>query len=285
LTGPGAVLALSVLLGLAGGAVAWRMLAHVFEAPLFQRENVRGIEVPVAAGVVLPLVAIGAAAVLVVLRAATDVEVPLVALVSSVLAAGGFALLGLLDDLAGDRAAQGFAGHLAALRHRRLTTGSVKLFGGAALALVVVAPTTGDRPGLLLADAALVALSANLANLLDRAPGRLGKAAVVAAVPVAVAAGVDARLAGPVVVLGALVTLLVHDLRERLMLGDTGANVVGGVLALAAVVTLAPVTRVAMLVVVAVLNVLSEVVSFSRVIEATPALRWFDRLGRRRATD
>ncbi len=35
------------------------------------------------------------------------------------------------------------------------------------------------------------------------------------------------------------------------------------------------------LVVLVALNVLSEVVSFSRIIEATPPLRWFDRVGRR----
>ena len=42
---------------------------------------------------------------------------------------------------------------------------------------------------------------------------------------------------------------------------------------------------VAVLAVVALANVASELVSFSRVIDAVPPLRWFDRLGRRRTAE
>ena len=47
----------------------------------------------------------------------------------------GFGLLGLLDDLLGAGGDQGFAGHLRALVQGRVTTGMIKLIGGAALAL------------------------------------------------------------------------------------------------------------------------------------------------------
>lgn len=274
------VLAVALGLGVAGGALAWTMLAQVFAAPLFLRTNVRGAEVPVAVGIVLPVVLLAAGAALVLLDAGEVVQVPQGALAVSVLAAAGFGLLGLFDDLAGDRAAQGFRGHLAALRTGQLTTGAVKLFGGGALAVLVAAPTGRERFWVLLADAALIALSANLANLFDRAPGRLAKVSLLAAVPIAVVAGVDPALAGPAVVLGALLALLLPDLRERLMLGDTGANVLGATLALAVVLTTAPSTRVVVLAVVAALNLLSERVSFSRVIQQVRPLRWFDAIGR-----
>lgn len=274
------VLGVALGLGVVGGALAWPMLAQVFAAPLFLRTNVRGAEVPVAVGIVLPVVLLAAGATLVLLDAGEIVQVPQGALAVSVLAAAGFGLLGLFDDLAGDRAAQGFRGHLAALRTGQLTTGAVKLFGGGALAVLVAAPTARERFWVLLADAALIALSANLANLFDRAPGRLAKVSLLAAVPIAVVAGVDPDLAGPAVVLGALLALLVPDLRERLMLGDTGANVLGATLALAVVLTTAPSTRVVVLVVVAALNLLSERVSFSRVIQQVGPLRWFDSIGR-----
>ncbi|HUG85528.1 MAG TPA: hypothetical protein VMM13_13250 [Euzebya sp.] len=267
-------------LGAVGGALAWPLLRQVFAAPLFLRTNVRGAQVPVAVGVILPLVLLAAGAVLVVLGAADVLQVPEDALAVSVVAAAGFGLLGLFDDLAGDRAAQGFRGHLLALRSGQLTTGAVKLFGGGALAVLVAAPTARERFWVLLADAALIALAANLANLFDRAPGRLAKVSLIAAVPIAVVAGVDPELAGPMVVLGALLALLVPDLRERLMLGDTGANVLGATLALAVVLTTAPSTRTVVLVVVAALNLLSERVSFSRVIQQVAPLRWLDGLGR-----
>ena len=274
------VLTVALGLGVAGGALAWPMLAQVFAAPLFLRTNVRGAEVPVAVGIVLPVVLLAAGAALVLLDAGDLVQVPQGALAVSVLAAAGFGMHGLFDDLAGDRAAQGFRGHLSALRSGRLTTGAVKLFGGGALAVLVAAPTARERFWVLLADAALIALSANLANLFDRAPGRLAKVSLLAAVPIVVVAGIDPDLAGPAVVLGALLALLAPDLRERLMLGDTGANVLGATLALAVVLTTAPSTRVVVLVVVAALNLLSERVSFSRVIQQVGPLRWLDGIGR-----
>ncbi len=274
------VLLLALAGGVAGGSIVWPMLAHVFATPLFERTNVRGVAVPVAAGIVLPIVLLGVGAVLVLADAADLLDVADGALAVTVLAAVGFGLLGLFDDLAGDRDAQGFGGHLRALRTRRLTTGAVKLFGGGALAILVVAPTASSRFWVLIADAALLALSANLANLFDRAPGRLAKVSVVAAVPIAVVAGIDPRMTGPAVVLGALLALVVPDLRERLMLGDTGANVVGATLALAVVLTTATSTRVIVLAVVATLNLVSERVSFSRVIAGVAPLRWFDGLGR-----
>ena len=79
---------------------------------------------------------------------------------------------------------------------------------------------------------------------------------------------------------GATLALLWPDLRERLMLGDTGANVLGATLGLSLVLTTAASTRTVVLVVVLALNLLSERVSFSRVIDRTPPLRALDRLGR-----
>lgn len=277
---PGWVLGTSFVLGLVGGALCWRLLSPSFDQNIFLRTNHRGASVPVAAGVVLPIVLVAAASLLVLGESFDIVEAPLDALAITVAAATGFALLGLLDDLAGDGSSRGFAGHLRALRDGRLTTGAVKLFGGAAVAVIAASATSPESPTRLLIDAALVALSANLANLLDRAPGRVGKASLVAALPIGAIAGADARLAGALVVGGCLVALLRHDLRERLMLGDTGANVLGGTLGLSVVLVAEPSTRAITLAVVAALNVASELVSFSAVIDRVPPLRWFDRLGR-----
>ncbi len=278
--GSGATLIAAIALGATGAVLAWTLLRPTFDAPLFQRTNVRGADVPVAVGVLLPIVLIAAAALLVFADTASWVVLSETALRTTVLGASGFGLLGLLDDLAGCSSSRGFGGHLRALGERRLTTGAVKLFGGGAVALLVASAASNERPARLLADAALIALAANLANLLDRAPGRVAKAALLAAVPIGVVAGVDDRLAGAAVVLAATAVLLVPDLKEQLMLGDTGANVLGATLGLAVVLTAAPSTRSIVLAVVLALNLLSERVSFSRVIERTPPLRALDRLGR-----
>ena len=100
-----------------------------------------------------------------------------------------FAFLGLIDDLLGTDGDRGFAGHLSALRTGRLTTGAMKLFGGGVVAIVLTAAPGEVSGRRLLADAALVALAANLGNLLDRAPGRTIKVGLLAYVPIALAAG------------------------------------------------------------------------------------------------
>jgi len=280
--GPGATLIVAALLGAVGGAAAWASTRDVFAAPLFARTNFRGAVVPVGVGVLIPVVLVAAAGALVLGERLDWLRLDDGALRSTVAAATGFGLLGLLDDLGGDSSSRGFAGHLRALVRGRLTTGSVKLFGGAAVAVLVSSAGSEERPGRLLVDAAVVALAANLANLLDRAPGRAAKVALVAAIPVAVSAGVDGRLAGPAVVAGCTVALLWPDLRERLMLGDAGANVLGAVWALSLVLTTAAGTRTVVLVVLLVLNLGSEVVSYSSVIDRVAPLRALDRLGRPR---
>jgi UDP-GlcNAc:undecaprenyl-phosphate/decaprenyl-phosphate GlcNAc-1-phosphate transferase len=194
-------------------------------------------------------------------------------------AAFGFGLLGFMDDVLGSED-RGFKGHLRALSQGRLTTGMLKLIGGAGIALVLAAApgfVTGKR---LLADALLIALAANLGNLLDRAPGRAIKCSLAAYVPIAIVAGSGAVGIAVAPLIGATAGLLPDDLAERLMIGDTGANVLGGVLGLAVVLECDRTTRNVVLIALVALNLASELVSFSRVIERVPPLRWLDHLGR-----
>ena len=125
-----------------------------------------------------------------------------------------------------------------------------------------------------------MALAANLGNLFDRAPGRTIKVGLLAYLPIALAAGTGPVGLALVPVVGAAVGLLPADLGERLMLGDTGANLLGGVLGLAVVLETSRPVRTGVLILLVVLNLASERVSFTRVIDATPGLRHLDRLGR-----
>ena len=80
--------------------------------------------------------------------------------------------------------------------------------------------------------------------------------------------------------MGAAFGLLGDDVRERLMLGDAGANVIGAVLGLGVVLGRGEVSRTTALIVLIIANVAAELVSFSDVIERVPPLRFLDRLGR-----
>lgn len=273
----------ALVLGAVTGWLSWRALARVLRGPAFARLNHRGVAVPTAAGLVPAVATVLVAAGAAVAVPVTPADGHLAAVASVLVVVLGLALLGLVDDLAGSGDdGRGFRGHLAALGRGRLTTGGLKLVGGGGVSLLACAPVSTGGPARLLADAALVALAANLANLLDRAPGRTLKGSAGAFAALALVTGVPGELAGVAVVVGAALALLPADLSERLMLGDTGANALGGVLGLGVVLTVGPGARLGVLAGLAALNLAGELVSFTRVIDAVPVLRAADRAGRRR---
>jgi UDP-GlcNAc:undecaprenyl-phosphate/decaprenyl-phosphate GlcNAc-1-phosphate transferase len=276
------IVAAAFAFGVVVAFVLWVGTIPAFGAAVFDRENYRGRRLPTGVGVLVALVAVGTVALVGVAGAAGAEPDPAATagLRLVAVAALGFALLGLLDDLGGAGESGGFRGHLRSLASGRLTTGAVKLFGGAAVGVAVVSVVEPDSLGRVLADGALVALAANLGNLFDRAPGRTTKVALVAFVALVMASGASPELAGVALVAGAAAGLLPADLAERIMLGDAGANVVGAALGLGVVLVCSPGARNAVLVAVAALNLASERVSFSRVIAAVPPLRAADRWGR-----
>jgi hypothetical protein len=260
-----------------------RCTAAVLAKPVLDRENYRGHHLPTAAGVLLvaAVIAVDGARTLLGVLGLGDAAtaVPRTVMVAAVVS---FGFLGLVDDLLGDGDDRGLRGHVGAALTGRVTTGFIKLGGGAAVALVLAGAVDGDRPGHVVVDAVLIALAANLGNLLDRAPGRTLKWGLVAYIPLAALAGTAATGVALAAVAGAAAALLAGDLQERFMLGDTGANALGAALGVATVLeTSADARRIVALVLLG-LTLLSEVVSFTRIINAVLPLRLFDQLGRRR---
>ncbi|MFI1940044.1 hypothetical protein ACH44C_23185 [Streptomyces purpureus] len=123
------------------------------------------------------------------------------------------------DDLNGDER-RGFRAHLTALRDGEITSGTVKLAGIGAAGLVAGALLKERTLDKLLAGV-VVAGTAHLVNLVDVRPGR-------AALTV-LALGAPGLLRGSAVAapMGAAAAVLVDDLGERTMLGDTGAHALG----------------------------------------------------------
>jgi UDP-GlcNAc:undecaprenyl-phosphate/decaprenyl-phosphate GlcNAc-1-phosphate transferase len=217
-------------------------------------------------------------------------------------AGAGAAAFGGYDDLAGSGSSRGFRGHLGALARGEVTTGAVKLGGIGATGLVSAA-LLGGSPVDVAVNAGLVAGGANLLNLFDLRPGRALKVGLASGTLLAAGArrGAGARGAGArrgagagpgaapepgallmvAAPLGAAAALLPEDLGERAMLGDAGANALGALLGGAAGASLSRPARLALLAAITGLTAASEVVSFTAVIERTPALRWLDMLGRR----
>lgn len=197
---------------------------------------------------------------------------------AAVIAVLGTGAVGAYDDFSGSGHVRGFTGHLGALRRGQVTSGAVKLAGVGAAGLAAGALLT-RRPVDTVVAGGVIAGGANLVNLFDLRPGRAIKVALLAGAPVVAASGPAGTVAAAS--LGPAAALLPEDLGERAMLGDAGAHALGAVLGVAAVDRLGRRGQVALLGVITVLTAASEVVSFTRVIDAVGPLRRLDRLGRR----
>ena len=268
----------AILLGTAFLGAAWvieyvqSLMPARLRKPPHIRTNYRGREVIATAGVALvPLPVIGMAFAL----TGTHRAVPI-----AIAAAGtASAVLGYLDDVYGSRHAGGFIGHARELLRGRLTTGLVKALGGGVVGLIA-AWAVGRRGTWIVAGGAVVALGSNLANLFDLRPGRAIKIWLPCAAALVIG-GLPGHSERTLVCLGGgVVAFLFVELRERVMLGDTGAGLIGTVVGVAAVASLQRTALLVILAVLVLLTLISERVSFTRVIESVPPLRWADRLGR-----
>jgi UDP-N-acetylmuramyl pentapeptide phosphotransferase/UDP-N-acetylglucosamine-1-phosphate transferase len=199
----------------------------------------------------------------------------------------GVIALGLVDDTlaatatATDaaRAHRGWRGHGAAALRGELSTGALKAFGSLGLALLAVSYLSLSNWRWLLAAAVLV-LATNAFNLLDLRPGRSTKAFVLLGAGLTIGS-MDLRplwavglFAAPALVAG------LYDLRERAMLGDTGANLLGALAGMWLVLTLSGTGQLIALVLLAALTLYGEIRSLSALIDRTPGLRELDSWGR-----
>ncbi|CAN5483361.1 hypothetical protein BH20ACT21_BH20ACT21_14750 [soil metagenome] len=263
-----------VVAGIAAGALlaATVALALIRRPPAGAvRTNIRGLTVPAVLGG--PLVAAGAG--LALTPGSLTLSTRIGGSVAGLCVALGAA--GFLDDVHGDRGARGFRGHLRAALSGRVTTGLLKLLVGGAGGLA--AGVTVADSWQVLTTALMVALSTNLFNLLDVAPGRAGKVGVALWIPLLVWGSEEWAVASAGV-LGALLVCLPLDLKERAMLGDAGANPLGAVVGLGLALALPSWAATIAIVLLLALNLSSELWSFSAIIERVGPLRALDRLGR-----
>jgi UDP-GlcNAc:undecaprenyl-phosphate/decaprenyl-phosphate GlcNAc-1-phosphate transferase len=249
----------------------------------FARENFRGRRLAFPLGAVLATASLVALAPLAFLndRASLDLLAPELRRWMPYLL--GIAFLGFLDDSLGRGeqagAPRGWRGHARALRQGQLSTGAIKGVGALALAAYVVSGR-GLESWRYLADVALLILATNLFNLLDLRPGRAEKGLVLIGTGLCLGAWTLAPLELLGIFLGPVLVGAWFTLRERAMLGDTGANLVGAIAGVWLLTTLGGEGRLIALGIVAALTIYGELRSISVTVESLPPLRWLDSLGR-----
>ena len=260
---------------------------RLFSAIGWTRANWRGNELPFPAGVLAVIVACVALLGLWSVGATSHfLASPITSgwrlqgLSGLLLLGFGVSILGFLDDVvnAGPR---GLRGHGQALLRGQVSTGALKAGGTIVLTLLVVG--ISSLRGLL--TIGVIVLATNLFNLLDLRPGRACKGFLLVGISVVLASGSLAILKQTGFFIIPLLVVGFYDLRERAMLGDTGANLLG---ALAGVWLVANLNTGGLAIAVAVLFSLTawgEFRSFTSTIESNRALSWLDQLGRRGAPE
>ncbi|CAG7612264.1 hypothetical protein PAESOLCIP111_01507 [Paenibacillus solanacearum] len=209
-----------------------------------------------------------------------------------VLALVGVGMAGLIDDLIGDQKTKGIANHWKAWRQRGVpTTAVVKVAAVGAAGLMI---GSEDQPltTLLLLQVPLLLLTTNAVNLMDVRPGRalkfyylllgllLGAASFGSGASHAWNSQMGWTTVLPVTVAAVLLT---HgDMKGRLMLGDTGANLLGFTAGCGWVEYAPEAAQLALLLLLLGLHGLTWRRSLTRMIEKSRWLSFIDGIGRNR---
>lgn len=192
-----------------------------------------------------------------------------------------FTFLGFIDDQLGDKKTQGLIGHFRCLLEGRLTTGGLKALGASLIGLVVVIYSTKNFSQAVVSWFTLL-LVTNFINLLDLRPGRALKFFSVALILLFFLSPWRSLptwyLAIPILPL--LFFYFPLDLSAATMLGDTGANLLGGLLGFFIIQIVGFWGQVVIFFILALVHLYSERYSISALIEKNSVLTWLDQLGR-----
>ncbi len=267
----------ALLLALILGIVATVQAAVYFSLKRFNlvQQNYRGVKIPFMYGFAITIPAIALLANITLPRdsisTTNNPQLWIFAIIS-------FTILGVADDIAGDRTVKGLKGHLLALTmSHKITTGLVKavvglavgLFCGKAIGLDTVMKVSGGLT---------ISLCANAFNLLDLRPGRASGTFVLTSVILSAVALQQHQNAALLLICVLLPTALewIVDSRALAMMGDTGSNVIGASMGLAIVSFQSTAINVLSVIGLIGLHILAERVSLTKVITSCAPLNWLD---------
>ncbi len=182
---------------------------------------------------------------------------------------------GLLDDFFGTDTVKGFKGHFANFSQGNLSTGILKIMCCTLGAFFFIIGIGIKSVGLIFLNLLLALLCINTFNLLDKRPGRCLKGIIFAALPLL-------NQTNPLllILIGTAAVALYFDLSEKLMLGDTGANYLGSLLAATLILKGDLSVSLVYLSIFILANGLGELISLSSVIEKNYFLHKIDLWGR-----
>jgi UDP-GlcNAc:undecaprenyl-phosphate GlcNAc-1-phosphate transferase len=190
-------------------------------------------------------------------------------------------LMGLLDDVAGNRNNTGFRGHLSVLlRTGEISTGLWKAVLGGVIALLA-AETLSVSINDIILNGLLLALATNFINLLDVQPGRSIKFFLFSSILIILLYPSYSSDVLLFPLLGIVSAYFLYDVQGKAMMGDTGSNFLGMALGFSLISGENTGFRNLVLIMLILLHFISEFFSFSRIIKKNKILNFLDNLGRR----
>jgi len=189
-------------------------------------------------------------------------------------------LVGIIDDLVGEKEIKGFKGHISSLMKFRLTTGGLKLLAGGASAFIL-SLTIYTRFIDFIINILLIALFTNLVNLFDLRPGRACKIFILISIVLIFSATSSKYNYILISLLCIVLIYMPYDLKAKAMMGDTGSNVLGMTLGAFCAGTQTFWIKIFCLFLLVVLHIVSEFYSISKIIEKNKLLCYIDKLGRK----
>ena len=188
-------------------------------------------------------------------------------------------LIGLLDDLIGDKEVKGLKGHIKAFFHGKLTTGAIKAFLGLFISFVISSYISTDIINFII-NGLVIGLFTNSINLFDLRPGRAAKTFILISMLLMFFSSKSYVNHIIYSIYGLIIPYIILDLRAEVMMGDTGANVLGFTLGVYSAGNFEMPTRIIILFVLILIHFLAEKFSFSKIIENNRILKYLDNIGR-----
>lgn len=191
-------------------------------------------------------------------------------------------LIGLLDDIWGDNLNKGLKGHFKALLQGSITTGCIKAIVGLMTA-ALISRTFSSNLAQLLLNTSIVALNINSINLFDLRPGRAVKYFLFSIAIVTSILGINNSTIWLFGLLGSIIYYAPLDLQGKVMLGDTGSNLLGFILGYYMALIPSDIFKLFCLIYLVVIHWYSEKKSISSLIAEVRVLWYLDSLGRPKA--
>ncbi|MCL6588980.1 MAG: glycosyl transferase [Firmicutes bacterium] len=265
-------------------AVTFPALIRLFSEAGLVKPNFRKEQIPASAGVLFAVALPTITGLGIILRAPSFTAVHSYLFLFVIVAMG---FMGFFDDQLGSHEVKGFAGHFRALfLEKRLTSGVFKAFFGAITALIF---SLGTMELLkvkwplwsVIINFLLVTLAANTINIFDLRPGRAGKIYLfIFAVIVLCGVYYEDYLGLFLPILAIMLYYLPFDLKAKVMMGDSGANLLGASLGMMMAWMFDDIRKIIALVILALIQIAAEKVSFTEIIENSSWLKKLDEAGR-----